>query len=76
MLPTYDLKSAARYVGDDVHPISPEAIRRKVLQLGVADRDELGRLTVPGWVVEVFRQNWRSTGFLGKRLPSKPDKAA
>jgi hypothetical protein len=73
----YSLKAAARSIGTDDRPVSTEAVRRKVLQFDVAERDEMGRLAVPEWVVEIFRHNWRLTGYLGKYLPKKsPEDAA
>ena len=58
---------SVRIIGSDERPVSFEAVRRCALRLGVAKRDARGQMVLPRWVVDQFRKNYQSFGYLAPR---------
>jgi hypothetical protein len=61
------LSVAAREIGDDRYPCSPEVVRRNALKLQVLRRMPDGRLAIDRPTMEAFRRIYRACGYLTPR---------
>jgi hypothetical protein len=61
------IAKAARLIGTDDSPLDPKTVRCAAQRIGVVVRDASGRAAIRPDIVDLFKRNYRLTGFLCRR---------